>query len=192
MTSIPAAANVELIHRLQPRVVLLPGLPHDGIDEVAAAADSVGALLFVDPQSTPITIETPQTVHLLSLVDIFAPNEREARAMTGHDDLDDAIRVLATMTGLVVVKRGADGATVADQSGVLHVQATPVQPVETTGAGDSFNAGFVMALLDGDSIEECMQAGNAAGMLSTLAQSGEGVPTRDMLVRARAHNRQQS
>jgi sugar/nucleoside kinase (ribokinase family) len=84
------------------------------------------------------------------------------------------MRILADVCPLVVVKDGSNGAYACDGSGIIHVPALPVQPVDTTGAGDCFSAGFVKAWLDGLPLDDCLRWGNAVGGLSTLAPGGAG------------------
>jgi sugar/nucleoside kinase (ribokinase family) len=102
------------------------------------------------------------------------------------DALDEAVAALTGSGKLVLVKRGEAGALAADRNGRLAGPALAVEPVETTGAGDCFNAGFMMALLEGASVAACLAAGNAAGALSTQAPSSSGIPTRSALDAARA------
>ncbi|MCB9456830.1 MAG: carbohydrate kinase family protein [Anaerolineaceae bacterium] len=74
---------------------------------------------------------------------------------------------------MVVVKQGAAGATLYRKDAPpLHVPAIPVTPVDTTGAGDSFDAGFLDAFVRGDSLAVCMQIGSICGGLATTASGG--------------------
>jgi sugar/nucleoside kinase (ribokinase family) len=112
----------------------------------------------------------------LRAVDVFLPNAREARAMTGRADLEDAMRTLGEFCRVVVVKDGAAGAHAFQQNErhILHAAAIQVTPAETTGAGDCFNAGFIRAWLDDKPLAECLRWGNIVGGLSTLAAGGSG------------------
>ena len=134
--------------------------------------------MFVDPQSSEHTLQTAGMRAFLGQVDIFAPNEHEARMLTGLDNLDDVLGCLVEATRLLLVKRGPDGALAADRNGQIQAPGLPVRVVETTGAGDCFNAGFLMALVEGSSLGECLRAGNAAGALSSRAPSSLGIPSR--------------
>jgi sugar/nucleoside kinase (ribokinase family) len=72
-----------------------------------------------------------------------------------------------------VVKDGADGALLADPSGaVLHEKGDAVVPVDTTGAGDTFDAGFIAGYLDGWSLHRCLALANVCGGLSTTGAGG--------------------
>jgi sugar/nucleoside kinase (ribokinase family) len=110
----------------------------------------------------------------ISNVDVFLPNAAEAQRMTGAADLDGAIRALAALVPLVVVKDGANGAHACAAGQVLSAAAIAVTPVDTTGAGDCFNAGFLAAWLDGRLPVECLRWGNVVGGLSTTARGGTG------------------
>jgi sugar/nucleoside kinase (ribokinase family) len=79
-----------------------------------------------------------------------------------------------------VIKDGAGGAYGLEAGEVVYSPALPVIPLDTTGAGDTFNAGFLAARLDGRPLAECLQWGNIVGGLSTLGRGGTGhVVTRD-------------
>lgn len=124
---------------------------------------------------------------MLRAADIFFPNAAEARRIARCDDVEEAARRLA-QTGardranggpLVVVKLGAEGALACRAEGpVVRVPAFPVQPVDTTGAGDSFNAGFLRAWLNGADLVDALRWGAVCGALSTLRLGGvDGQPT---------------
>ena len=116
----------------------------------------------------------------LSGVDVFMPNLREAQKLTGRHDVMDALQALAQVCRLVVIKAGADGAYATTRgSECVHAPAIPVTPVDTTGAGDCFSAGFMKAWLAGRPLEECLKWGNAVGGLSTTAAGASRVVTSD-------------
>lgn len=118
------------------------------------------------------SLVSPAVRRALSSVDLFIPNTREARHLTGESDLDAALAALGHFCRLPVVKAGALGSYAFDRGAIIHVPAIPVKPVDTTGAGDCFNAGFLKAWLEGRDVEECLRWGNAVGGLSTMAPGG--------------------
>ena len=109
---------------------------------------------------------------LLPLIDVLLPNASEACRMTGRGSLEQAADALAALVPLAVVKCGAEGALVAHGDARTRVPAVPVTPVDTIGAGDSFNAGFLTAYLRGHDPVTCARAGNVCGALSTLRSGG--------------------
>jgi sugar/nucleoside kinase (ribokinase family) len=116
-------------------------------------------------------------------VDYLLPNEREARLISHGDAYAyiDFTRKNRWPSGLV--KMGADGAIMRSNGGAIHVQSPMVQTVDTTGAGDAFNSGFIDGLLDQEKDEECMRRGCVCGGLSTrVAGALGGLPTRDELM----------
>jgi sugar/nucleoside kinase (ribokinase family) len=113
----------------------------------------------------------------LQWVDIFLPNEEEALAMTGEKSISRAsAKLLAKGPSAIVIKRGAQGSTVATRERNFDVPTFRVNPVDTTGAGDAFNAGFIFSFLRGKPLLECAKYGNAAGALKTLRAGCEGLP----------------
>jgi sugar/nucleoside kinase (ribokinase family) len=104
--------------------------------------------------------------------DLFFPNEVELEALTGRADPVQGLRELANGRTRVVAKLGKSGAMTLDGDAVIHVPAYPVETVDTTGAGDSFNAGFLHRWLAGAPLVECLRLGAACGALSTLGLGG--------------------
>jgi len=124
---------------------------------------------------------------MLGAADVFFPNEAEATRIARVAEPEAAARVLSTRATdgradggpIVVVKRGVDGA-LASRAGaaVVRVPAMPVVPIDTTGAGDSFNAGFLRSWLDGGGIAASLELAAACGAISTRSVGGvDGQPT---------------
>jgi sugar/nucleoside kinase (ribokinase family) len=109
---------------------------------------------------------------ILPNVDVFLPNEREACKAAGTEVLDDAIYKLSQLVPLVVVKVGSRGALA--QRGTERFTSPPQQvvPVDTVGAGDSFDAGFLHEYVRGSDLQTCLASGNRSGALSTTRAGG--------------------
>lgn len=109
----------------------------------------------------------------LAETDVALPNEAEALALAGRTDGDllKAAQRLAAMTGLPVIKRGAAGA-LAWTGEPVAVPAPAARPVDTVGAGDSFNAGFLAGRLTGLDLTASLRLAVACGALSTRAAGG--------------------
>ena len=98
----------------------------------------------------------------------------ELAAITGTEDPAEGLRRLENGRTRVVAKLGKNGAMTLEGGRVVQVPAYPVVTIDTTGAGDSFNAGFLHRWLQGAPIVECLQLGAACGALSTLGLGGTG------------------
>jgi len=109
---------------------------------------------------------------VLRHVDVFLPNEREACKAAGTGDLEAAIHKLAEQVPLVVVKLGRKGAVAQRGQERFTSPAKSVEAVDTVGAGDSFDAGFLHQYVKGADIPTCLASGNAAGALSTTRPGG--------------------
>ncbi|HUA16578.1 MAG TPA: carbohydrate kinase family protein [Verrucomicrobiae bacterium] len=109
---------------------------------------------------------------VLGHVDIFLPNEREACKAAGTDDFEAAVQKLSQMVPLVVVKVGGKGSFAQRGSERVTSPAQTVVPVDTVGAGDSFDAGFLHEYLKGADLRTCLASGNRAGALSTTRPGG--------------------
>lgn len=179
-TSLPA--GIKRLPTTSARVLFLPGLYVGSFFEAGSKiARLKGMKLVMDGNSSHETlVNTPGLKKALSLLDVFLPNAREARRMTGLDDIEAAIRQLGELCRLVVVKDGANGSYACQNKTLTHASGMKVEPVDTTGAGDCFNAGFITAWLEGKPLEACLKWGNVVGALSTMELGGTGrVITRD-------------
>jgi len=109
---------------------------------------------------------------LLRHVDVFLPNEREACKAAGTEDLTEAIGKLSELVPLLVVKLGPKGALAQRGSERFTAASREAVPVDTVGAGDSFDAGFLHEYVRGSDPETCLASGNQAGALSTTKPGG--------------------
>ncbi len=175
---VPQSSPIPLLEQHQVRCLYLPNLHYgEAYADLYAAARESQMLIFMECQSNDATLQTPGVVEALQSVDIFAPNESEALQLTGAGSVEEALAELAALTPLVVIKRGAAGAIARRGDKVVTVPAIDVKVVDTTGAGDCFNAGFLYGYLRGESLEMCLTIGNICGGLSTTAVGGGAIPT---------------
>jgi len=108
----------------------------------------------------------------LAQTDIFLPNEVEAMRLSGQESVEKALDWLAKRAPTVVVKLGPEGGVARRGEETVRRPAFEIEPVDTTGAGDSFNGGFLHAYLAGASLADSLDLGNACGALSTRAAGG--------------------
>jgi sugar/nucleoside kinase (ribokinase family) len=111
---------------------------------------------------------------VLKFTDIFFPNETEALRLTNCRDIERAARELSKLVRIAAVKLGASGAIVYAEGKRFRIPAIKTRVVDTTGAGDSFDAGFLACFLKGGSIEGSAHAGVAAGARAVSAVGGTG------------------
>jgi sugar/nucleoside kinase (ribokinase family) len=109
---------------------------------------------------------------ILRHVDVFLPNEREACKAAGTEDLETAVHKLSRMAPLVVVKLGPKGAMAQRGAERVMVASQAIVPVDTVGAGDSFDAGSLHEYVRGSDLATCLRSGNQAGALSTTRPGG--------------------
>jgi sugar/nucleoside kinase (ribokinase family) len=103
-------------------------------------------------------------------IDYFLPNRKEAEYLTGRQHPDQVLLGLEELGFThVVVKLGAEGAAIHTGGRMLQVASPAVEVVDTTGAGDAFDAGLIDALLDGADALEALRRAAACGALSTRA-----------------------
>ncbi len=168
-----------LQHRLRP-----------GLADLLRRARAAGATVSLDTNWDPTEQWDAGLGEVLALTDIFLPNEQELLAITRCDDLDVALDALMPTTPCVAVKLGAAGALCRRGDTVVRDPGFPLQVVDTTGAGDTFNAGFLYGMLHNWSLADALSLGCAAGALSTQAAGGvDAQPTlaaAQALIRRRA------
>jgi sugar/nucleoside kinase (ribokinase family) len=146
---------------------LSPDLP-----ELFRELKSSGLTLSLDTNDDPDDNWGGVLDELLGIIDILLPNETEACRMARSNSLDDALADLSSRVPCIAVKCGPRGSLVQMREKRIVAPPVPVSPVDTIGAGDSFNAGFLFAWLRGLPPEICAMAGNITGALSTLRPGG--------------------
>lgn len=136
--------------------VLLDASSRDAGVAALAAARRAGLSTSVDPQAANLITDPGGFLELVRGVDLLLPNAAELALLSGSGDVLDAV-------GAVAVTAGAAGATWLDRDGSVSVSAEPADCVDTTGAGDAFDAGLLVAWLRGGSPREALLGGVRAG-----------------------------
>jgi ribokinase len=145
---------------------------HAGAPDLFARAKRLGLTTSVDCNYDPDERWDSNLMAVLRHSDLFFPNEDEALCITREPTALAAARALAALARIVIVKRGADGAVVVTKETEFTVPPVPATLVDTTGAGDSFNAGFLAEFFKGSSLEACAHAAAVAGSRSVQAVGG--------------------
>lgn len=183
------------------RLALADALTAVDAPEFARAKIACLASLFVSPELTPddtaalferirkrvplLCADTTRPKHgetvaemaeALCQLDYFFPNLSEAQALTGERAAEDvARRLLGAGIKHVAVKLGGEGCLIGDSHGLTHIPAVPnVVPVDTTGAGDAFAAGFIAALLEDRPFDACARYANQVAA-RCVAKVGAGL-----------------
>ncbi|HVV18757.1 MAG TPA: carbohydrate kinase family protein [Pseudonocardiaceae bacterium] len=125
-----------------------------------AAARAAGLSTSVDPQTAAAVADGFRVA--VHGVDLLLPNTDELAAITGSPEPESATELLDTV-GAVAVTRGRDGACWIDRHGIVSVPAEQVDSIDSTGAGDAFDAAVLAAWLAGERPERILRAGVTAG-----------------------------
>jgi sugar/nucleoside kinase (ribokinase family) len=151
------------------RIVVVPSLFYgSGLQAGYLAVQAKKMEIFMDGNnSSQITIQDPKIRSALKMVRFYSPNSTEARRITQMDNLEKAAKMLGEFCQTAIIKDGRNGAYCCDNGKIYFEPAIRVKCVDTTGAGDCFNAGFLKAWLAGKEIQECLKWGNITGGLST-------------------------
>lgn len=124
-----------------------------------------GIKVFLDYGRIPVDFTEEKLQLILAsigLVDGYFPNEEEICAVTKVSRLTYEVRrIMETGVRLVVVKQGGNGCTVATPNKIVHIPGRKVEALNTVGAGDAFNAGFIYQYMNDKNIEDCARFANA-------------------------------
>jgi sugar/nucleoside kinase (ribokinase family) len=166
----------EAIHRARhlhlSSVFLLPALMPD-ITALFKKAKSLGLTTSIDPQWDPAEKWDVPFEELLPYVDVFMPNLTELYALTQAASLQQGIDTLKPSGRIIIVKNGSDGACLWD--GRELIQQPPFlnrMVVDSIGAGDSFDAGFIHKYIQQKPLRECLEFGALAGAINTTRSGG--------------------
>ena len=150
---------------------LQPGM-RQGCAELFKRAKKAGLTTSFDPGWDPEENWDRDIFEVFEYIDVFLPNDREALLITGENSLEDALNHLGRMMQTVVVTRGRDGALCRSEGRMISSTVYKVDVKDTTGAGDSFNSGFLYRWLRGGDIRDCMVYGSACGAMATTKMGG--------------------
>jgi len=153
-----------------------------GCAELFRKAKQMGLTTSLDPGWDPDEAWTEEIFEVLDHVDVFLPNEQEALFISKTNNLEEALLKLNQHASIVVVTQGSKGAVCRLNNNVIKAGVFSIEPKDTTGAGDSFNAGFLYQWLQGGEIDKCMIYGSACGAIATTKMGGSTAsPTVDEL-----------
>jgi len=148
------------------QTALLPDLP-----DLFHRAHALGLSTSLDTNWDP-SGQWDGVAASLKFTTVFFPNEVEALALTQASSVEGALQALAEDVPIVAVKLGEQGAIAQRGDEIVHVPAFSTEVVDTVGAGDSFDAGFIYGYLQGWSLEATLRLAVACGSLSTRAHGG--------------------
>jgi sugar/nucleoside kinase (ribokinase family) len=146
--------------------------------EILQHAKALGLTTSFDPNSDPSDKWNSKINSVLKYTDVLFVNEREAIKLTKSKTTQAALKMLGAKVPCVVVKRGDKGAIAIQDNELFTDSGFSIKALDTTGAGDSFDAGFLSAYLMKQPTAECLRLGNACGALSAVSIGGTaGQPT---------------
>jgi ribokinase len=175
--TIAALSEAEHVHFAMPLETELAG-------KLLPALRSAGCTLSIDPGWRKDWLLSSTSPNTLRMVDLFLPNESEAQLLTGCSEPEDALRAFVAL-GLehTVIKLGSRGVTTLRGNRLFKAMPPDVQVIDTTGAGDAFDAGFIDAWLGGADIEEQLRRACICGSLSTRARGAlSALPSREEML----------
>ncbi|MBE3571675.1 MAG: carbohydrate kinase family protein [Moorella humiferrea] len=146
--------------------------------QLLQAAREQGLSTSLDTGWSEFAAMREEILGLLTLVDIFFPNEAEALALTGKESWEKALKVLGEQVRVAVITRGRRGVAVQSERERFSLPAFAVQSVDAVGAGDAFAAGFLSAYSKGWDLKKCALWASACGALAATRWGGAtGAPT---------------
>lgn len=172
LQDIPEEAFAKSRHLHLSSVFLQTGLVDDLVD-LFAKAKSYGMTTSIDPQWDPNEQWDINIERLLPNVDVFMPNIKELCAITNSSDLKSGLKKISAYANTVVVKNGSEGAYLWDGKDLIH--QTPFlnrEVVDSIGAGDSFDSGFIHQFLQRKALRHCLEFGALTGAINTTRAGG--------------------
>jgi sugar/nucleoside kinase (ribokinase family) len=150
------------LHRaLRPRIV-----------DLFQQAKEAGLSTSLDTNDDPENQWAQDLMEVLKYVDIFFPNDREAKKIARTEDLSQALNLLSGLAKVVVVKRGSSSAICRSGDEQWSLAPPAVKVVDDVGAGDTFDAGFIHSYLLGAKLEDCLAFANIAAAYSVTKEGG--------------------
>lgn len=140
--------------------------------QIFQQARAMGLTTSFDPNWDPNGSWSKSINRVLRHTNVLFVNKREALQFTRSRSVNAALKRLGQLVPCAVIKQGSRGAAAIQGNELVAAAGFTVETVDTTGAGDSFDAGFISAYLRDASLSECLRLGNACGALSTRKLGG--------------------
>lgn len=144
---------------------------------------AMGKIIILDPAPAS---KLPDEI--FKYIDYITPNETEIKTLVekkieNEEELKEAAQILFDKgVKTIIAKLGSKGAAIIKRDECVNIPGFKVDAVDTTAAGDSFNAGFAFSLAQGKTLEKCVKFGNAVGAISTTALGAqEAMPTYEVV-----------
>jgi len=154
------------------------------VPSVFARAQEMGLTTSLDTNWDPEERWGEEIYDVLKYTNIFFPNDAEALNITRTKNLDDAVNNLSSYVDILAIKCGREGSILSAGGEKHRVNGFSVNAIESTGAGDSFNAGFLSKYLKGEDLMQCVNFGNACGALAVTQPGGTGAYKDSKVVRS--------
>jgi ribokinase len=158
--------NEDITHIKHSEILHITGMYIEVVEEASKYAN----ILSFNPGALLSSYGLDNLEKILKRTDILFLNQKEVTILTDMGCYDGALELVETGVPLVVVTMGNKGAIVFNKSGQIHYPANKLDVLDTTGAGDSFAAGFIASFYQKKSLNECLKSGNesAANCVSKL------------------------
>lgn len=147
---------------------LLKGLIPD-VPFLLKSARQLGLTISLDTNYDPDEKWDGSINDILAYTDIFLPNETELKRIAGTKDMETALKLLCAHIPILVVKRGESGGMACSDGRVFSAPALNLDVVDTTGAGDSFDAGFIFGYLSRWDLPRSLAFASICGSLAVRA-----------------------
>ncbi|MEI8199929.1 MAG: carbohydrate kinase family protein [Eubacteriales bacterium] len=195
-SAIPLEYSPELRLTLQnTKLLLVSGYslmhPEQADFSLAAAKETrlAGGMVALDPSPVIGQIDAGILEKMLDLTDIIMPNKSELKLITGNSDIIAGVLDLLTRIPCIALKLGPEGSMAAIRKGfvspmgiafpadiLLRAPAVPVTAIDTTGAGDAFNAGFIASMFQRTDPQKWIERGNDLAA-KVVSQKGATIGT---------------
>ncbi|MEP3390249.1 MAG: carbohydrate kinase family protein [Reichenbachiella sp.] len=146
-----------------------------GLLDLFKRAKGNGMTTSMDPQWDPAEKWDLEWEAIFEYLDVFLPNEKEILAITKAKDIEHAVAHFDALPQYLIIKQGNKGAAMLKEGQWhRHEGFENLQVIDAIGAGDSFDAGFIHAFVQGKSDMQCLRSGNLAGAINTTSEGGTG------------------
>ena len=153
-------------------VLIQQEIPEETVEFVSETCDSMGIPLLLNPAPA-----RPLSQRVIERATFITPNELEAAVLFGNEDIHAALKQYPNK---VFITEGKNGVRYHDGEKEVLIPSYQVEVVDTTGAGDTFNAAFAVALAEGKGFSDSIRFANRAASLSVTKFGAQGgMPTRD-------------